>query len=153
MRKTRHGNLCQIWPRIYSKYFTENCVTYDHGYVPSTLRKIVSHMTTDMFQARYANLCHKWPRICSVFHIHSGIRVAQSLVFCVVLYGSLFVLLSFFIWPLHCLSFYGFWIILWYLPAFHTWSHRFCKEGRFTHCFCKRGDAHIVSVKRGDSGP
>jgi hypothetical protein len=33
---------------------------YDHGYVPSTLRKIVSHMTTDMFQARYANLCHKW---------------------------------------------------------------------------------------------
>jgi hypothetical protein len=54
-----------IWPRICSKHVTNNCVTNDHGYVPSTLRKTVSHMTTDMFQPRYGKLCHIWPRICS----------------------------------------------------------------------------------------
>ena len=35
--------------------------------------------------------------------VFSGVRVAPSLVFCVVLCRSLFVLLSFFIWPLCCL--------------------------------------------------
>ena len=34
-----------------------------------------------------------------------GVRVAQSLVFYVVFCRSLFVLLSFFFWPLYCLSF------------------------------------------------
>ena len=36
----------------------------------------------------------------------SGIRVTRSLVLCAVLCRSLFVLLSFFFWPLCCLSFY-----------------------------------------------
>ena len=36
--------------------------------------------------------------------VFSGVRVAPYLVFCVVLCRSLFVLLSFFIWPLCCLS-------------------------------------------------
>jgi hypothetical protein len=35
-------------------------------------------------------------------YVFSGVRVAQSSVFCVVFYRSLFVLLSFSIWPLHC---------------------------------------------------
>jgi hypothetical protein len=35
-----------------------------------------------------------------------GVRVAQSLVFCIVFCKSLFVLLSFFFWPLYCLSFF-----------------------------------------------
>ena len=65
MFQVRYGKLCHIWPRICSKHVTENCVTNDHGYVPSTLRKTVSHMTTDMFQPRYGKLCHIWPRICS----------------------------------------------------------------------------------------
>jgi hypothetical protein len=49
-------------------------------------------------------------------------RVAWSLVFYVVLCRSLFVLLSFFLWPLHFLYFfdlrfliYVFWLPLWYL--------------------------------------
>ena len=66
MRKTRHGNLCHIWPR-YIPSTLRKTVTYDHGYVPSTLRKAVSQMTTDMFQVRYGNLCHVWPRICSKY--------------------------------------------------------------------------------------
>ena len=37
--------------------------------------------------------------------VFSGVRVARSLVFCVVFCRSLFVLLPFFIWPLRCLSF------------------------------------------------
>ena len=79
MRKTRHGNLCHIWPRYipstlrqtvtnvhgYVPNTLRKTVTYDHGYVPSTLRKAVSQMTTDMFQVRYGKLCHIWPRICS----------------------------------------------------------------------------------------
>ena len=40
-----------------------------------------------------------------------GVRAAQSLVFCVVPYRSLFVLLSFFFWSLHCLSFFR-WLLL-----------------------------------------
>ena len=81
MRKTRHGNLCHIWPRYipstlrqtvtnvhgYVPNTLRKTVTYDHGYVPSTLRKAVSQMTTDMFQVRYGNLCHVWPRICSKY--------------------------------------------------------------------------------------
>ena len=38
--------------------------------------------------------------------VFSGVRVDWSLVFCVVFCRSLFVLLSFFFWPLCCLSFY-----------------------------------------------
>jgi hypothetical protein len=47
-------------------------------------------------------------------YIFCGVRVSQSLVFCVVLCGSLFVLLFFlFWWPLCCLSFF-------YLPLLIT---------------------------------
>ena len=35
----------------------------------------------------------------------SGVRVARSLVFCVIFCRWLFVLLSFFVWPMRCLSF------------------------------------------------
>jgi hypothetical protein len=42
------------------------------------------------------------PEFTSVF---SGLRVAPSFVFCVVFCRLLFVLLSFFFWPLYCLSF------------------------------------------------
>ena len=38
--------------------------------------------------------------------ILSRVRVSWSLVFCVMFYKSLFVLLSVFIWTLHCLSFF-----------------------------------------------
>ena len=41
--------------------------------------------------------------------VFSKVRVVRSLVLCVVFCSSLFVLLSFFIWSLCCLSFFGFW--------------------------------------------
>jgi hypothetical protein len=51
----------------------------------------------------------------------SGIRVALSLVFCVMFYRSSLVLLFSFFWPLCCLSpssFYGFWLTIWYPKTF-----------------------------------
>ena len=79
-----------------------------------------------------------------VLPVFTGVRVARSLVFCVMFCGSLFVVLSFFLWPLCCLSFdlqllitplvssnfwpltfvvcpssiYDFWLPLWYLQTF-----------------------------------
>jgi hypothetical protein len=50
----------------------------------------------------------------------SGFLVTQSLVFCWLICRSLFGLLSFFIWPLCCLSFVGLRILitsLWYLQS------------------------------------
>ena len=41
--------------------------------------------------------------------VYSGIRVVRSVVFCVVFCRSLFVPLSFFFWPLCCLSFIDWW--------------------------------------------
>ena len=56
----------------------------------------------------------------------SGVLFAQSIVLCVVFCRSLFVLLFFIFWSLHCLSFstYGFWLPLWYLRF--TVSHYPC---------------------------
>ena len=41
-----------------------------------------------------------------IFSRLSGFVFARSLLFCVVFYSSLFVLLSYFFWPLCCLSFF-----------------------------------------------
>ena len=53
--------------------------------------------------------------------VFSGVRVARSLIFCVVYCRWLFVLLSFFFWPLCCPLIYGFWLPLWdlQLPPTH----------------------------------
>ena len=40
----------------------------------------------------------------------SGIRAAQSSVFCVVFCRPLFIILSFFAWPLHCMPFFDIWL-------------------------------------------
>jgi len=48
--------------------------------------------------------CRTWLPFQST--VCSGVRVAWSLVFCVMLCWSFSVRLSFFIWPLYCLSFF-----------------------------------------------
>jgi hypothetical protein len=45
------------------------------------------------------------PEHPSLSSVYSGPRVSQSLVFCLMFCKLLVVLLSFFFWPLHCLSF------------------------------------------------
>ena len=55
--------------------------------------------------------------------------VARSLVFCVVFCSSLFVLVFFFFWPLHCLSFFDVRLMIVPLVSSHVSQ---CKE---KHCF------------------
>ena len=63
----------------------------------------------------------------------NGVRVTRTLVLCVMLCRSLCVPLSFFFWPLHCLSFYlRFWLPLWHFQTL------FCRRialvsGRWFH--------------------
>jgi len=94
--------LCHKWPRICS-------VCRNHNPVDS------SFMT--FFDNRVCNKCYKMDTTCGAGTAYpsgalefipgfSGIRVARSLVFCEMFCRSLFVLLSFFFWPLHCLSFF-----------------------------------------------
>ena len=77
-------------------------------------------------------MCPKRPRICSVYRNHNAVlsafmtchrvhlrfwwvRVARSLVFCVVFCISLFVLL-----PVYNSLIYGFWLPLWYRQTFNV---------------------------------
>jgi len=61
----------------------------------------------------------------------SRIRVAQSLVFWVVLCRSSFAHVSFFFWPLCCLSFFDlhFWLPLWYLQTFNNYMWTLFQKG------------------------
>ena len=60
------------------------------------------------------------PEYLRSFQIFSGFRVAQSLVLCVVLCRSLFVLLSFFFWSLYCLSFWSLYCLSFFLRLLAT---------------------------------
>jgi hypothetical protein len=46
----------------------------------------------------------------SSVRVLSRIRAAQSSVFCVFFCRPLFIILSFFVWPLHCLPFFDLWL-------------------------------------------
>jgi len=53
--------------------------------------------------------------------IFSAVRVARSLVFCVLCCWSLFLLLSLFFWPLRCLSIFDLWILITPLVSYWFW--------------------------------
>ena len=53
--------------------------------------------------------------------IYNGVRVARSLVFCVVYCRSLFVLLSIFFWPLHSLPFFDLRLLITPLVSNISW--------------------------------
>ena len=96
-------SLRKIYGRINNLVMTwlmSICVTNDHGcvsFVVITIR--VSHVEQELLTI-WEHL-----RLSAVF---SGVRVAKSLVFCVIFCRSLFILLFFFFWPLCCLSFLQF---------------------------------------------
>ena len=50
--------------------------------------------------------CHRQSSV----QVWSGIRAAKSSVFCVVFYRPLFIILSLFLWSLHCLPFFELWL-------------------------------------------
>ena len=89
------------------------CVTNDYGYVPlvvNTSRSFLHSWLITGFATGFTP-------------IFSEVRVTRSLVLCVVFCGSLFVLLSFFFWPLYFLFFLGLRSLitsLWYLQTLLT---------------------------------
>ena len=104
--------MCHKWPRICftsRKDFTvlSSFMTYD--------RVCNQGNTTGVTSGARTAYPSEAPEFTPGF---SGVRVARSLVFCVVFCRSLFVLLSFFFWPLCFLSFFDLRILitsLWYL--------------------------------------
>ena len=78
-----------LFPTILN-YFRQILVAFKY-FVQSDWRIIVK--TKD-------SSCHRHNSV----PILSGIRAAQSSVFCVVFCRPLFIILSFFVWPLHCLA-------------------------------------------------
>ena len=88
-RKTNIHSWCTSnfsWSSMYSKYMFN-----------------VNRKHFNSFAQNYMFTFLQYMRSPPVF---SAVRDVQSLVFCVVFYRGLFVLLSFFFWPLCCLSFF-----------------------------------------------
>ena len=78
------------------KYFVQSDVLYDHRKKPGTATRCKTKDSS----------CHRQSSV----RVLSGIRAAQSSVFCVVFCRPLFIILSFFAWPLHCLPFFDIWL-------------------------------------------
>ena len=118
------------------------CVTNDHVYlslVISTYRSFPHSWHITGFVSRLTRRVSlvkqelpTLPEHLSSTSVFSRVRVTRSLVFCVMFCRSLFVLLSFFVWPLCCLSFDVQILItsLWYLQTLLYeclfWNSFFC---------------------------
>ena len=65
----------------------------------------------------------------------SRVRVAQSLAFFVLLCRQLFISVSFFFWPLYCLSFFALWLLitLFVSSNFSKLTYRLLTKIRFSH--------------------
>ena len=98
----------------YLYLFTYTCVQHDLHVKWWSRRLTVTRRVSRVEQKLLTLPKH----MCSPL-VLSGVRGARSLVVCVVVCKSLFVLLSLFCCPLCCLFFfiYGFWLPLWYLQT------------------------------------
>ena len=99
------------------------CVTNDHGYVPlvvSTSRSFLHSWLITGFVTGVTRRVQELlilPGHMSSPPVFSGVRVARSLVFCVVFCRSLFVFFSFVHYVVCPSSIYGCWLLLWYVQA------------------------------------
>jgi hypothetical protein len=144
-----------IWLRKYLCHKWPN----NHGFVPFfTCCKnfpILSSIMTYHRVCNYRNMTGATSRTRTAYtsgtrEFTSGfswVRVARSLVFSVVVCRSLFVLLSFFVWPLRCLSFFvcGFWFITHLIS-----SNAFGKDKRHSNrrLILRRTDNTMAKRKR-----
>ena len=97
------------------------CVTNDHGYVPLVVNTSRSFPHSWLITGFVTRLTRRVPLVdqelpilpehTSAPPVFSGVRVTRSLVLCVFC-RSLFVLLSFFFWPLCCLFFFDIRILI-----------------------------------------
>ena len=86
-------------------YFRQILVKFKY-FVQSDWRIIVNKPGTAIQCKSKDSSCHRQSSV----QVLSGIRAAQSSVFCVVFCRPLFIILSFFVWPLHCLPFFDLWL-------------------------------------------
>ena len=67
--------------------------------------------------------------------VFCGVCVARSLVLCVMFCRSLFVLLSFFFWPLCCLFFFNLWLLITSLVSSNfSYRHKYIISARGNWC-------------------
>jgi len=76
--------------------------------------------------------------------IFSGVRVALSLVFCVMFYRSSFVHLFFFFWPLYCLSFFDFRFLLLFQTFFYASMKVYIEKDKTDTLSTQINDAHFL---------
>ena len=86
-------------------YFRQILVTFKY-FVQSDWRIIVKKPGTAIQCKTEDSSCHRQSSV----QVLSGIRAAQSSVFCVVFCRPLFIILYFFVWPFHCLPFFDLWL-------------------------------------------
>jgi len=105
--------LCHKWPRIRS--VCRNPVISSF----MTYHRVCNKSSTTGVTCEKGTAYSSGAPELSSSSVFNGIRVARSLVFCAMFYGSLFVLLSFFIWPICCLSFFSLRLLitLWYFQT------------------------------------
>ena len=103
--------------------FLSSFMTY-HGFV-ARVTLIVSHVDEDM---------HTYPEHLSSPQVLRGVRVARSLVFCVMFFWIVVCPFSFG-HGVVCPSIYGFWLLRWYLQPF---LHE--QNDRYFQCTCDKFD-------------
>jgi hypothetical protein len=110
-------HLCHKWPRICCT-FVNTSWSFPHSWL---ITRIVTRVTrrAPLVEQELLTL----PEHLSSPMDFSGVRVTRSLVFlCVMFCRSLFVLSSFFFWPLHCLSFFDLRILITILVSYNSSS-------------------------------
>jgi hypothetical protein len=93
-------------------YFRQILVTFKY-FVQSDWRIIVKKPVTAIQCKTKDSSCHRQSSV----QVLSGIRAAQTSVFCVVFCRPLFIILSFFVWPLHCLPFFDLWLLTTFMAS------------------------------------
>ena len=90
--------------------FCETYLVFGECHAPSTLKTIYSNEHKFVLSVTQESIT--LPQHMSSSRILVGFVLFYFLVFCVMFCGSLFVLLSFFFWLLHCLSFFDLWLLM-----------------------------------------
>ena len=116
--KTGRHDIAQILLKLALNTTNQsiNCVTNDNGYAPLSQSQschIHSWLPIRFSISKQEGATSGAGTTCFPDHLWLSrfflcwVRVAQSSVFRIALYKSMIVFLSFFFWPLHCLSIFG----------------------------------------------
>jgi hypothetical protein len=114
------------WFKLWYAYLTQN-IKYQSNYKRKLLCSVCryhkpllpSFMTYDAFVTRVTWwVPHIEHELATLHEHHRGIRVARSLFFCVVFWGSLYVLLTFGSCIGYTSAIFDFWLLCWHFQTF-----------------------------------